>query len=220
MEIKRKKNHGRRNFWNRNGAFVTKSLSLCEAHAGEFEEIGYGLDVEFGQKEDESQRSYADLVREEGKRYDAGYVSRALVTVRRAKTEDELAQDERIAEENRLAMEAAQDGEQAEQLENDETLRISEDALRARRRLHGSHARALLQIFLDRMDQHLRRSLRYGKRSFRVSRLFTRTVSPPRQGGAAVCFPGGIRAAGQNRCRIRRVFGGFFILSLEFTIRH
>lgn len=129
MEIKRKKITDAEIFGTEM-ELCDKVLSLCEAHAGEFEEIGYGLDVEFGQKEDESQRSYADLVREEGKRYDAGYVSRALVTVRRAKTEDELAQDERIAEENRLAMEAAQDSEQAEQLENDETLRVSEDALR------------------------------------------------------------------------------------------
>ena len=81
-------------------------------------------------EEDESQKNYSEFVRDEGKPYAAGYVSRALITVRRKKTEEELANDNRIAEENRKEFEAAENEEQAEQLENDEALRISEDALK------------------------------------------------------------------------------------------
>ena len=104
--------------------------ALCAAHTSEFEALGYELDLEFGQKEDEAQTSYSELVTKEDKSYDAGYYSRALITVRRKKTEQELAEDARLAEENRKAVEAAQAPEEAEQLSNDETLRVSEDALK------------------------------------------------------------------------------------------
>ena len=53
-----------------------------------------------------------------------------MITVRRKKTEEELSRDAQLAEENRKAVEAAETEADAEQLENDETLRISEDALK------------------------------------------------------------------------------------------
>lgn len=129
MEIKRKKITDEEIFETERG-LADKVSALCGQHAGGFESLGYELDLEFGQKEDEAQRNYAEFVLEDGKRYETGYVSRALITVRRKKTEEELSRDEQIAEENRRAIEAAESETEAEQLENDETLRLSEDALK------------------------------------------------------------------------------------------
>lgn len=129
MEIKRKK-ITEEEIFETERRLAEEVSALCGQHAREFEALGYELDLEFDQKEDEAQNSYAEFVLEEGKRYESGYVSRALITVRRKKTEEELAQDEQLAEENRRAVESAETEADAEQLENDETLRISEDALK------------------------------------------------------------------------------------------
>lgn len=129
MEIKRKKTTEDEIFKTEQ-KLADEISALQVKYENEFETLGYELDLEFGQKEDESQKNYSEFVRDEGKQYDAGYVSRALITVRRKKTEEELANDNRIAEENRKEFEAAENEEQAEQLENDETLRISEDELK------------------------------------------------------------------------------------------
>ncbi len=101
---------------------------VCEAHRPSFSELGYELDLTFGQKEHEAQNRF-EAFSEEQKPYDSGYLSRALVTVKRFKTEAELQAENAIVEENKMLLENA-NAEEAEQLENDETLRASDSELK------------------------------------------------------------------------------------------
>ena len=50
-----------------------------------------------------------------------------MITVKRQKTDDELAEDERQIKENQAMIEACETAEEAEQLENDEALRKREE---------------------------------------------------------------------------------------------
>lgn len=102
--------------------------TVCEAHRPAFTEIGYELELVFGQKEHEAQLAFSAFTEEE-KTYEFGYISRALVMVKRLKTEEELHAESAIVEENRKMMENASK-EEAEQLENDETLRVSDAELK------------------------------------------------------------------------------------------
>ena len=128
MEIKRKKITAEEIFASEQK--LAKEVSaLCAGYADAFAAVGHELDLEFGQKEDEAENAYSAFSTEENKDFDAGYVSRALITVKRRKTEDEIAADEAAAEENKQNIAEAENEDAAEQLENDETLRVSEGEL-------------------------------------------------------------------------------------------
>lgn len=127
MDIKRKKITNEEIF----SAEMNRAADIrhvCEMQNSLFAELGYELDLLFGQKEHEAENSFSAFT-EEQKPYEFGYLSRALVTVKRLKTDAEKAEEEAIVAENKKLMESA-DEEEAEQLENDETLRASDSELK------------------------------------------------------------------------------------------
>lgn len=130
MEIKRKKITNEE-IYASEMKFAEEIAAFCAEKKNMFAEIGYELDLDFGQKENEAQSRFRTFSMDEGKDYEAGYISRALVTVKRLKTEEELEEDRRLMEANKEMIGLAQDEDEIEQLENDETLRIS-DAERKR----------------------------------------------------------------------------------------
>ena len=129
MEIKRRKIKNEEIFAQEQD-FSKKVKTVCDARSDAFLALGYELDLEFLQKEHEAQRNYDAFVTEGEKKFDAGYVSRAVITVKRKKTEEELAKDKETAEANRAMIEAAETAEEAEQLTNDETLRTADAELK------------------------------------------------------------------------------------------
>lgn len=129
MEIKRKKITTEEIFATEQ-KLAEEVKALCKKYEDAFMAADHELDLELGQKEDESERAYSTFTSEEDKDYDAGYISRALITVKRKKTEEELDADHAIAEENEQNMQQAETEEEIEQLENDETLRFSSEELK------------------------------------------------------------------------------------------
>ena len=129
MEIKKKK-ITRDEIFRREQELMTNIRAVCEKENLAFAQLNYEIDLEFGQKENENQRIYDVFDTESGKKYDSGYVSRAMVKIKRRKTEAELDEDERLKAENRAMIEAAETEEEAEQLENDEKLRVSDAELK------------------------------------------------------------------------------------------
>ena len=129
MEVKRRKIKNEEIFVQEQD-FSKKVKTVCDARSDAFLALGYELDLEFLQKEHEAQRNYDAFVTEGEKKFDAGYVSRAVITVKRKKTEEELAKDKETAEANRAMIEAAETAEEAEQLTNDETLRTADAELK------------------------------------------------------------------------------------------
>lgn len=129
MEVKRKKITDEEIFETEK-KLSERAKELRERYESDFSALGYELELEFGQKEDEAENNYEELSTEENKQFETGYVSHAVLTVKRKKTEEEIVEEERLAEENRAAFEAAETPEEAEQLENDETLRVSEGELK------------------------------------------------------------------------------------------
>jgi len=127
MEIKRKKITNEEIF-EAEQKFAQEITTVCESKNEDFLAIGYELDLEFGQKEHEHLSRFEIFSREEGKKYESGYVSRAMITVKRQKTEAEKEEDLRLEQENREMLSVCENETEAEQLQNDETLRISEDA--------------------------------------------------------------------------------------------
>ena len=133
MEIKRKK------ITNEEILGKEKDLreKVCEACAdkeGNFLSLGYELELEFAQKENEAQRTEQTLEDAEDKSFRAGYVSYARVTVKRKKNEEELERDARLVAENRAMIDAAETEEEAEQLRNEK------EAAQAQRELKRSVA--------------------------------------------------------------------------------
>ena len=126
MEIKRKKLTNEEIF-SFEQKFAKEVSDVCENRNPDFRAIGYELDLEFGQKENEAQSRFSILSKEETKKYESGYVSRALITVKRQKTEAEKEEDLRLQQENLALIESSESDQEAEQLENDETLRRGED---------------------------------------------------------------------------------------------
>ena len=113
MEIKRKKISIEKIF-EAEQTFAGDIKNLCGEKEAAFLSLGYELDLEFSQKDHEDQR-IPDVFETEGeKKYESGYVSRAVIKVKRKKTEEELAENEA----------------EIEQLENDEKLRISDAELK------------------------------------------------------------------------------------------
>ncbi len=129
MEIKKKKITPDEIF-RKEQELMTNIRDICNTKDMEFAKLNYEIDLEFGQKENENQRLYDVFETESGKKYDAGYVSRAMIKIKRRKTAAELAEDERLVAENRAMIAAAETEEEAEQLENDEKLRVSDAELK------------------------------------------------------------------------------------------
>lgn len=129
MEIKRKKISNNEIFTSEQ-KFAEDIQNVCKNKEADFLALGYELDLEFTQRDHEEQRQ-SDVFETEGeKKYDSGYISRAVIKVKRKKTEEELAEDQRLIEANRAMIDAAESEEEAEQLENDEKLRVSDAELK------------------------------------------------------------------------------------------
>lgn len=136
MEIKRKTMQ--------DGAILEKEKELCEKiteicdeNKARFASLGYELELVFESQEEEY-GEFAKLSLDDGKEYKTNYVSRAAVTVKRPKTEEETAEQEPAEEaeqepaEETPAREASKNETSAEdeQAEADKTLAQSEDELR------------------------------------------------------------------------------------------
>ncbi len=126
MEIKRKK-ITTEEIYAAEQKFAQQVTSIWQNKKAAFEALGHELVLEFGQKENEAQRRFEVFSNEETKKFDAGYVSRAMITVKRPKTEEELSEDQSLLEEIRELVRESEAGD-AEQSENDEAFRASEDA--------------------------------------------------------------------------------------------
>ncbi|MBE6664867.1 MAG: hypothetical protein E7603_01420 [Ruminococcaceae bacterium] len=126
MEIKRKK-ITTQEIYAEEQKFAEQVSEICKNKNPDFKALGYELDLEFGQKENEAQSRFEVFSNDETKKFESGYISRAMITVKRQKTEAELAEDDRLIKENQAMIEACETAEEAEQLENDEALRKSED---------------------------------------------------------------------------------------------
>ena len=76
--------------------FVTDITEVCQAKNEDFRAIGYELVLEFGQKDNEYQRQFDSLSDDADKKFESGYVSRAIITVKRQKTEEEKQEELRL----------------------------------------------------------------------------------------------------------------------------
>ena len=126
MEIKRKKISQEKIFYTEQ-KFAREIADICKDKNADFGAIGYELELELGQKENEFQKRFEILSDNENKDFDPGYVSRAMITVKRQKTEEEKTQALRLESENRALIDEAENQEEAEQAINDETLRNAEE---------------------------------------------------------------------------------------------
>lgn len=129
MEIKRKKITNDEIFVSEQ-KFAEDIKAICQKKETEFHVLGYELDLELMQKDHEDQRIPDVFETECGKKYESGYISRAMIKVKRKKTEEELANEARLIEANRAMIDAAENEAEAEQLENDEKLRVSDAELK------------------------------------------------------------------------------------------
>lgn len=129
MEIKRKKITVTEIFDHEQKS-AAEIKNVCNEMEEAFHAIGYELDLEFGQKDHEAQRLYDTFETEGEKKFASGYVSRAMIKVKRKRTEEELLEHNRMIETNRAMIASAETAEEAEQLENDEKLRIADEELK------------------------------------------------------------------------------------------
>ncbi len=129
MEIKRKKITNEE-IYETEQKLIGEITALCDEKRPCFEELGYNLELVFGQKEHEAQYAFESYSSDAGKSFDSGYISHAVISIKRMKTEEELSQEARIDEENRALLEAAETEEEVQAIENEETLRVAEDANR------------------------------------------------------------------------------------------
>lgn len=129
MEIKKKKITAQEIF-EREQTLMADIRKICEGKDVDFATLNYEIDLNFGQKENENQRLYDVFETESGKKYESGYVSRAMIKIKRKKTAEEIENDERLIAENRAMIAAAETEEEVEQLENDEKLRVSDAELK------------------------------------------------------------------------------------------
>ena len=100
MEIKRKK-IAQAELFKTEQKFVTDITDICHYRDGDFRAIGYELVLEFGQKDSEYQKQFDTLSDDNAKKFAPGYVSRAIITVKRQKTEEEKQEDLRTDSEIR-----------------------------------------------------------------------------------------------------------------------
>ncbi len=127
MEIKRKKIKNEEIFETEE-KLASEISAFCAGKKDAFEALGYDLELVFGQKENEAQSSYGTFSLDEAKTFDAGYISHAVVSIKRKKTTEELAADEEALAANRAMLDAAESVEEVDQLQNEEELRVAEDA--------------------------------------------------------------------------------------------
>ena len=92
MEIKRKK-ITQEEIFKTEQKFVTDITDVCQYRDGDFRSIGYELVLEFGQKDSEYERQFEALSDDATKKFAPGYVSRAIITVKRQKTEEEKQEE-------------------------------------------------------------------------------------------------------------------------------
>ena len=126
MEIKRKK-ITQEEIFNTEQSFAQNIREICNQKNESFRKIGYELDLEFGQKENEHQRNFEFFSNDENKKFIPGYISRAMITVKRQKTEAEKQEELARKEENRAFIENCEDEQEIEQCSNDEVLRDAEN---------------------------------------------------------------------------------------------
>ena len=126
MEIKRKK-ITQKEIFSTEQKFAQDITEICDRKNDAFLAFGYELDLEFGQKENEHQETFDALSDDETKKFDPGYISRAMITVKRQKTDAEKQEDEARREENLSLIESCETEQEAEQLSDDETLRNAEN---------------------------------------------------------------------------------------------
>lgn len=126
MEIKRKKITNEK-IYETEQKLIGEITELCNAKRPMFEALGYDLELILGQKENDAQRAYAPYRADESATFDAGYISHALINVKRPKNQEELAEDARAEQANREMLEAAETEEEIQDLEDAETVRIADD---------------------------------------------------------------------------------------------
>ena len=134
MEIKRK-HITREDIFKNEQKLVNDITDICQFKRDAFEAIGYELELEFGQKENEHQARFENLSDDESKKFEPGYISRAVITVNRPKTEEEKAEALKQEEEN---LELLGD----EETQSDETASDSE--------AESKHAVAFTRVMLVR----------------------------------------------------------------------
>ena len=125
MEIKRKKITAEE-IYAAEQKFAEQVKAICENKNPAFEALGYELALEFGQKENEAQARFEIFSTEEPKKFEAGYISQGMISVKRLKTAEELAEDQRLLDENRAIVGACE----AEPTENEEELRSENERKR------------------------------------------------------------------------------------------
>ncbi len=126
MEIKRKK-ITQEEIFKCEQKFAQSIADVCQYKNEAFHAIGYELELEFGQKENEQQSRFEILSDDENKKFEPGYVSRAMITVKRKQTEEEKAEALRLQSENQTLVGAAEDPSEAEQSQNGEMPVSGED---------------------------------------------------------------------------------------------
>ena len=127
MEIKRKKITNE-TIYETEQKLAKEIMDLCESKKSMFADLGYDLELVFGQKENEAQNAYKSYQADENKSFDSGYISHAVITVKRQKTAEEIAEEEETVATNRAMLDAAESEEEIEQIQNEEVLRYADDA--------------------------------------------------------------------------------------------
>ncbi len=127
MEIKRKKMTNAA-IYETEQKLADALMTLCHEKRPDFEALGYDLELVFGQKRSEYELRYDAYSADESKNFDAGYISHAVISIKRKKTAEELQAEEEIMLANRTMLEAAETEEEVEQLHNEEELRVADDA--------------------------------------------------------------------------------------------
>ena len=100
MEIKRKK-ITREEIFKTEQTLAQNITEICNYKNDAFLAIGYELELDLGQKEHDHQRNFETLSNDENKKFAPGYISRAMITVKRQKTEAEKQEELARKEENR-----------------------------------------------------------------------------------------------------------------------
>lgn len=127
MEIKRKKITNEKIFETEQ-KLATEIMDFCAGKKAQFEELGYDLELVFGQKENEAETRYKEYSADENKPFDPGYISHAVISIKRKKTAEELAADEKAIAANRALLDTAETEEEIDQIQNEEELRMADDA--------------------------------------------------------------------------------------------
>lgn len=118
MEIKRKK-ITREEIFKSEQKFAKEISDICQYKDADFHTIGYELELEFGQKENEHQSKFDVFSDNEDKKYDSGYISRAMITVKRKKTKEEQMEELRLESENRALIDATEDTDPSDEEKED-----------------------------------------------------------------------------------------------------